>query len=172
MRWTQLCRAGIEITRTFSIKRWSSTGQSCCATNREFLSQQGARYNRGELSKPFTLPSPDWKLAFYTTLFIRKASPISHVSKSCPPLLLIYGTSDNQVTIAPVGGFVTALHQAGVADVTYIRLGLVDHYPYSLRRIETLCPIVDEFFARTLNPPSNRRIAEANGESIYFRHQT
>ncbi len=83
---------------------------------------------------------------------IRKASPISHVSKSCPPLLLIYGTSDNQVTIAPVGGFVTALHQAGVADVTYIRLGLVDHYPYSLRRIETLCPIVDEFFARTLNP--------------------
>ena len=85
---------------------------------------------------------------------IRQASPVSYISKATPPLLLIYGTADTQVSIAPVDGFVTALQKVGVTDLTYIRLGLVDHCPYSLRRIEALYPIVDNFFIRTLMPAS------------------
>jgi acetyl esterase/lipase len=81
---------------------------------------------------------------------IKQASPASYVSKSLPPLLLIYGTADTQVTIGPVDEFVLALQKAGLRDVTYLRLGLVDHCPYSLVKMESLYPIVDDFFTRTL----------------------
>ena len=75
------------------------------------------------------------------------------IDRTTPPLLLIYGTADTQVTIGPVDQFVLALQRAGLNDVTYLRLGLVDHCPYSLRRIESLYPIVDDFFIRTLMRP-------------------
>src|SRR5438445_1715211 len=81
---------------------------------------------------------------------IRKASPASYIDKTLPPLLLIYGTADTQVTIGPVDQFVSALQNAGLQDLTYIRLGLVDHCPYSLRKVESLYPIVNDFFIRTL----------------------
>jgi acetyl esterase/lipase len=81
---------------------------------------------------------------------IRKASPATYVKKDLPPLLLIYGTADAQVTVGPVDEFVVALQKAGLKDLTYIRLGLVDHCPYSLRRMEPLYPIVNDFFIRTL----------------------
>jgi dipeptidyl aminopeptidase/acylaminoacyl peptidase len=84
---------------------------------------------------------------------VRKASPISYIDRTTPPLLLIYGTADTQVTIGPVDQFVVALQKAALSDVTYVRLGLVDHCPYSLRRIESLYPIVDDFFIRTLMQP-------------------
>jgi len=81
---------------------------------------------------------------------IRKASPASYIKKDLPPFLLIYGTADSQVTIGPVDEFVVALQQAGLKDVSYIRLGLVDHCPYSLAKVESLYPIVNDFFVRTL----------------------
>ena len=81
---------------------------------------------------------------------IRKASPASYTDKTLPPLLLIYGTADTQVTIGPVDQFVIALQKAGLQNLTYIRLGLVDHCPYSLRKVESLYPIVNDFFIRTL----------------------
>jgi len=81
---------------------------------------------------------------------IRKASPASYIDKTLPPLLLIYGTADTQVTVGPVDQFVSALQNAGLQDLTYIRLGLVDHCPYSLRKVESLYPIVNDFFIRTL----------------------
>jgi len=81
---------------------------------------------------------------------IQKASPISYVKKDAPPLLLIYGTADTQVTVGPVDQFVSALQNAGLQDLTYVRLGLVDHCPYSLRKVESLYPIVNDFFVRTL----------------------
>ena len=84
---------------------------------------------------------------------IRQASPVSYVSKPLPPLLLIYGTADTQVTVGPVDEFVLALQKAGLKDLTYLRLGLVDHCPYSLRKTESLYPIVDDFFTRTLMRP-------------------
>jgi acetyl esterase/lipase len=81
---------------------------------------------------------------------IKKASPVSYVKKELPPLLLIYGTADAQVAVGPVDEFVVALHKSGITDLSYIRLGLVDHCPYSLRKVEYLYPIVNEFFLRTL----------------------
>jgi acetyl esterase/lipase len=81
---------------------------------------------------------------------IRKASPASYIDKTVPPLLLIYGTADTQVTIGPVDQFVVALQKTGLQDLTYLRLGLVDHCPYSLRKMESLYPIVNDFLIRTL----------------------
>jgi len=81
---------------------------------------------------------------------IRKASPASYIDKTVPPLLLIYGTADTQVTIGPVDQLVVALQKTGIQDLTYIRLGLVDHCPYSLGKVESLYPLVNDFFIRTL----------------------
>jgi acetyl esterase/lipase len=78
------------------------------------------------------------------------ASPSSHISKSMPPVMLVYGGADAQVPVETADQFVVALDRAGLKDVTYYRLGLVDHCPHSLIRVPFLKPAVEEFFARTL----------------------
>jgi hypothetical protein len=54
-----------------------------------------------------------------------------------------------------VDDFVAALQRAGLQDLTYIRLGLVGHCPYSLVKTESLYPIVNDFFRRTLMQRDN-----------------
>ena len=63
------------------------------------------------------------------------------------------------VTISPLAGKpaptamlvdVAQLEQAGLKDVSYLRLGKVDHCPHSLIRVPWLQPAVNEFFLRTL----------------------
>jgi acetyl esterase/lipase len=83
----------------------------------------------------------------------RTASPIHHVAPGTPPLLLIYGVSDEQVPVETADEFVLALGRAGVKDVSYYRLAYVDHCPHSLVRIPGLRPVVEEFFVRTLIHP-------------------
>lgn len=78
------------------------------------------------------------------------ASPSEHVSPDLPPLLLIYGAADGQVPIETADAFVAALGKAGARDVSYHRLGQVDHCPHSLIRVPWLVPAVNEFFVRTL----------------------
>ena len=78
------------------------------------------------------------------------ASPFNYISPRTPPLLLIYGGADTQVGVETADRFVIALHQAGLKDVSYHRLGTVDHCPYSLVRVSWLVPTVNEFFLRTL----------------------
>ena len=85
------------------------------------------------------------------------ASPSSHVAKDTPPLMLIYGASDNQVPVETADRFVLALEQAGQRDVSYHRLAAVGHCPYSLIRVPWLKPVVDEFFDRTLRRPETAR---------------
>lgn len=80
----------------------------------------------------------------------RKGSPINYIGAHTPPLLLIYGTADTQVTIGPVDDFVVATQKAGLEDVTYIKLAMVDHCPYSIQKIDYLRPIVVDFLKRTL----------------------
>ena len=88
------------------------------------------------------------------TLFqrIHQASPVSYINTKgfVPPLLLVYGTVDTQVTILPVDDFVMRLQAAGHKDVSYVRLGCADHCPYSLGREESVYPIVNRFLLRTL----------------------
>jgi acetyl esterase/lipase len=83
----------------------------------------------------------------------QKASPLHHVAPGTPPLLLIYGVSDEQVPIETADQFVVALDRAGRKDVSYYRLAYVDHCPHSLVRIPGLRPVVEEFFLRTLMHP-------------------
>lgn len=78
------------------------------------------------------------------------ASPLNRVTNKVPPLLLIYGVDDEQVGIETADRFVTVLDQAGLKDVSYLRLATVGHCPYSLKRVASVSPVVNEFFARTL----------------------
>jgi dipeptidyl aminopeptidase/acylaminoacyl peptidase len=78
------------------------------------------------------------------------ASPSSHVSAKAPPLMLIYGEADGQVPVETADEFVVALDRARLKEVSYHRLGGVDHCPHSLIRVSWLVPAVNEFFQRTL----------------------
>jgi acetyl esterase/lipase len=80
---------------------------------------------------------------------VSKGSPIKYIGTHTPPLLLIYGTADSQVRVGPVDDFVVATQKAGLQDVTYIRLAMIDHCPYA-RSIAYLQPIVMDFLKRTL----------------------
>ena len=82
--------------------------------------------------------------------FYEAASPVRLIKPAVAPLLLIYGVDDAQVPVETADKFVLALRQAGVNDVSYYRLARTDHCPYSLIRVPTLRPVVDEFFLRTL----------------------
>ena len=82
----------------------------------------------------------------------QRASPSNHVTAKLPPLLLIYGAADSQVGVETADRFVETLRQAGAKDINYLRLGTVDHCPYSLVRVPWLVPAVNEFFLRTLKP--------------------
>lgn len=84
-------------------------------------------------------------------------SPINHISRQAPPLMLIYGTADAQVGVETADQFVMAIAQAGIKRVSYHRLGDVDHCPHSLIRVPWLVPAVNEFFVRTLRRRTESR---------------
>jgi acetyl esterase/lipase len=88
-----------------------------------------------------------------------KASPSSCITSNTPPLLLLYGNDDTQVTIGPVDDFVLALQKAGVQDMTYIRLAKVGHCPFSLVGVPWTRHVIEDFYARTLmmaEPPATK----------------
>jgi dipeptidyl aminopeptidase/acylaminoacyl peptidase len=78
------------------------------------------------------------------------ASPLNHISKNVPPLLLIYGGNDEQVGVETADQFVVSLNRAGLKDVSYHRLAMTGHCPHSIQRVKYLEPVVNEFFLRTL----------------------
>jgi acetyl esterase/lipase len=80
----------------------------------------------------------------------RRASPASYVSEPTPPLLLIYGVTDEQVDVKHADDFVSALGRAQHGNVTYVRLAGVGHCPHSLVRVPFLKTVVNDFFVRTL----------------------
>jgi dipeptidyl aminopeptidase/acylaminoacyl peptidase len=79
-----------------------------------------------------------------------RTSPASYVSSKLPPMMLIYGEADKQVGVETSDQFAEALQKAGLKDVTYLRLGKVDHCPHSLIRVPWVASAVNEFFLRTL----------------------
>jgi acetyl esterase/lipase len=83
----------------------------------------------------------------------RRASPVQLITPDTPPLMLIYGVSDEQVPVETADRFVLALGRAGLKDVTYHRLAYVDHCPHSLVRIPIMKSAVEDFFLRTLLHP-------------------
>jgi acetyl esterase/lipase len=115
-----------------------------------------AQYQRSPLkevvSKFLGGPPEGERAALY-----KKASPIHHVGKDTPPLLLIYGGADEQVPVESADRFVLALGQAGLKDISYQRLAYVDHCPCSLVRVASLRSVVNEFFLRVLMYPDTAR---------------
>jgi acetyl esterase/lipase len=97
-------------------------------------------------------PPEGERTAVYNT-----ASPSHRITPDTPPLLLIYGGADAQVPIETADQFVLSLGRAGLKDVSYYRLAHVDHCPYSLVRVASLKPVVNEFFLRTLMRPETAR---------------
>lgn len=79
------------------------------------------------------------------------ASPREHITRETTPLLLIYGTADEQVPVASADEFVRRLEQAGTPDVTYLRLAKVGHCPHSIQKVDWLPGVVTQFFLRTLD---------------------
>lgn len=67
--------------------------------------------------------------------------------------MLIYGAADNQVGVETSDRFATSLREAGLKDVSYLRLGTVGHCPHSIARVSWVQPAVNEFFLRTLRRP-------------------
>ena len=90
-------------------------------------------------------PPQEARLADY-----KQASPVSYVSAKLPPLMLIYGEADSQVGVETSDQLAEALQKVGLKEVTYLRLGKVDHCPHSLIRVPWLVPAVNEFFGQTL----------------------
>ncbi|MES1213537.1 MAG: alpha/beta hydrolase [Singulisphaera sp.] len=79
-----------------------------------------------------------------------EASPTTYISRSLPPLMLIYGETDEQVDVRTADDFVASLSRAGHKDVTYLRLAGVGHCPHSLVRVPFTDAAVRSFFVRSL----------------------
>jgi acetyl esterase/lipase len=87
-----------------------------------------------------------------------RASPANQIAVRTPPILLIYGVTDNQVPVETADRFALALGRAGLKDVSYYRLAAVDHCPHSLVRVPYLRSVVNDFFRRTLMSEGVARI--------------
>jgi len=85
----------------------------------------------------------------------KRASPSNYISPHCPPLLLIYGEVDLQVGVETADQFVEALGRAGVKDVSYCRVGRVDHCPYTTIRVPWVVDATNEFLIRILKPEAH-----------------
>jgi len=73
-------------------------------------------------------------------------SPITHVSKDAPPMLVVHGTRDTTVPIAHGDNLVAALEKAGT-DVTYIKVDGAGHGVFG--SVETT-KAMEKFFKRTI----------------------
>ncbi|WP_197138096.1 alpha/beta fold hydrolase [Crateriforma conspicua] len=126
----------------------SSIVQAVCAsaTPTDFMNW-GARNGRfrGEAT---LLAGPN------DTLDVRKklASPITHVSKTAPPFLLIHGTADRTVPFSQGASFAEALKAAGAKDVTFLTYEGAGHSVFR-EQFEETGKAMKELFARTLMSP-------------------
>ncbi|HRQ90158.1 MAG TPA: alpha/beta hydrolase [Bacteroidia bacterium] len=84
----------------------------------------------------------------------RQASPLSHVDKDDPPILIIHGTADKTVAVADSEALAAALQAAGVEH----HLEIVPDAPHSFHlqpKQRDLRPLVLGFFERHLKEPTN-----------------
>ena len=86
---------------------------------------------------------------------MKKASPVTYVRRRSPPILIFQGGDDNAISPEEGDSFVVKMREAGVTDLTYIRLANEGHCFYLNRQN---CPwvvqVAENFFRRTLTPES------------------
>ena len=81
----------------------------------------------------------------------RAGSPISHISKKTPPILILHGTADKTVALEDSKAFDEALEKAGVEH----QLVIVEGAPHSFDlepKQKDLRPLVFEFLDKNLKP--------------------
>lgn len=76
--------------------------------------------------------------------------PVSYIAADIPPTLIIHGTKDEIVPVEPVDEFVEALKQAGMEDITYLRIVDGNHGVAYEFKLDITRPVMDAFFERTL----------------------
>lgn len=81
---------------------------------------------------------------------MREASPLSHVHKDAPPILIVHGTADHFVLHRQSVGFTEALQALG-ADADLLTLPAAVHADQRLNGPEAR-PTVDAFLDRVLTP--------------------
>ena len=84
----------------------------------------------------------------------KKLSPITYVSASAPPFLLVHEESDRLVDVRQADEFVKALRGAGDKDVTYMRYTDGSGHGVFLANIKETGPAREAFFERTLKRKS------------------
>jgi len=77
----------------------------------------------------------------------RKASPLSYVSKDCPPFFIVHGDSDTTIPISQGKLLLDALQKAG-ADATFYTIKGGDHF--SVTQYRYAQTVLDEFFDKRL----------------------
>ena len=80
----------------------------------------------------------------------KKIAPMTYVSDTAPPFLLIHEESDRVVPVSNSDDFVKALREAGAKDVTYMRYEDGSGHGVFARNIEETGPAREAFFERTL----------------------
>ncbi len=91
----------------------------------------------------------------------KKLSPITYVSASAPPFLLVHEESDRLVNVRQADEFVRALREAGAKDVTYMRYTDGSGHGVFAARIKETGPAREAFLERTLKkkskPPAEQK---------------
>lgn len=82
----------------------------------------------------------------------RQASPLTHVDKSDPPILILHGTADTTVPVADSEAFAAALEKAGVEHELKIIPG-APHTFHLQPKQQDLRPVVLGFFDKHLKAP-------------------
>ena len=81
------------------------------------------------------------------------ASPVTHVTSSSPPFLMVHGTADRTVPVQQSDDLHALFQEKNSQDVTYLRIDGAGHGVFRQHASETV-PAMREFFDRTLRKGS------------------
>ena len=81
------------------------------------------------------------------------ASPVTHVTSSSPPFLMVHGTTDTTVPVQQSDDLYALFQKKNSQDVTYVRLDGAGHGVFRQHASETV-PAMREFFDRVLRKGS------------------
>ena len=77
------------------------------------------------------------------------ASPVTYVTSSSPPFLMVHGTSDTTVPVQQSDDLHALFQEKKSQDVTYLRIDGAGHGVFRKHASETV-PAMQEFFDRVL----------------------